>query len=43
MPVGWIAIELGDDPAATVPMDDKAPVVVLMVYMEMLFEPEFVT
>ena len=43
LPEGWIAIELGDDPAAIVPMDVNAPVVVLMLYIEMLFEPEFVT
>lgn len=38
-----MAIEVGDNPAAIVPMDVNAPVVVLMVYIETLVEPEFVT
>ena len=38
-----MAIEVGDDPAAIVPMDVKAPVVALMVYIETSFEPLFVT
>ena len=42
-PDGWMAIEVGDIPAAIAPMDVKAPVVASMVYIETSFEPEFVT
>jgi hypothetical protein len=38
-----MAIEVGDDPTAIVPMDVKAPVVVLMAYIETSFEPALVT
>jgi hypothetical protein len=38
-----MAIEVGPDPAATVPADVKAPVVVLMMYVETSFESAFVT
>ena len=41
-PDGSMAIELGDDPAATVPIDVKTPVVALRVYME-TFEFTFAT
>jgi hypothetical protein len=38
-----MAVEVGDNPAAIVPINIKAPVVALMEYIETLFEPEFVT
>jgi hypothetical protein len=41
-PDGSMAIELGDVPAATVPIDVKTPVVALRVYME-TFEFTFAT
>ena len=38
-----MAIEVGDCPAATIPVGVKTPVVALIVYMETSFEAEFVT
>jgi hypothetical protein len=38
-----MAIEVGDGPADIIPSSVKAPVVLLMVYIETSFEPEFVT
>jgi len=43
LPDGWMAIELGDSPAAIIPMSVKDPAVLLMVYIETSFEPEFAT
>src|SRR5579862_6703825 len=43
MPAGSTATELGTFPVATVPADVKAPVAVLIVYIETSFEPELTT
>ena len=42
-PDGCMATEVGDSPAATIPIGVKDPVVLLMGYIETSFEPEFVT
>ena len=41
LPEGWITI--GPATPARVPVDVRAPVVLLMAYIEMSFEPEFAT
>jgi hypothetical protein len=38
-----MAIEVGARPVAVVPIGVKDPVVLLMVYIETSFEPEFTT
>jgi hypothetical protein len=45
LPVGSTATEAGPVPAGIVPMDVRAPVLVLMAYIEIetSFDPEFVT
>ena len=43
LPDGRMAIEIGDSPAAIIPMSVKDPVVLLMVYIETSFELEFAT
>jgi hypothetical protein len=43
LPDGWTAIDVGDIPAAIVPMEVRTPVVALMVYIETSFELKFTT
>jgi hypothetical protein len=42
-PDGCMAIEVGDSPAAIIPISVKDPVLPLMVYIATSFEPEFAT